>query len=235
MVLLAIVLAILVGGTIFLLRLSYFRVDRVEVQGIETISKDEIVKISDEVSSGNKFLIVPRKQFFAYPKQEVREKILSSYGQAKSVSVEREGLTGILITIQERKPTARYCKEQCVLLDEEGYAYKNAGEGEFNLLPAIYANETAEIKLEVNPLEPQKFKDLLVFASQLSPLDFHLKEIRIEPDGSIRVALYEGDILVSLEESLEDQFVALQTVLKEVKDFVSIDLRYGKKVFYQTE
>jgi cell division septal protein FtsQ len=231
----AIVLGTIIGGVLFLIRLSYFNVDRVEVQGSETISKEEIIEIADEVSSGSKFFIIPRKQFFVYPKQEIREKILATYGQAKRVSIKREGFTGVLIAIQERTPTARYCREDCVLLDEEGYAYKTMSEGEFNLLPVIYAAESAEIKLETSPLDSQKFTDLLLFANKLSQLDFHLNEIRIEPNGSVRVILYEGDILISLDESLEEQFFSLQTVLNEVKDFTSIDLRYGKKVFYQTE
>jgi len=226
MILLFVVFAIIVGGIIFLVRLSYFNVNRVEVQGIETIQKEEVVQIANDVSSGSKFLIVPQKQFFVYPKNKIRESVLSTFGQVKEVSVEREGIRGILITIKERTPTARFCNDECQLLDEAGFAYKKIEDGEFNLLPVIYGTQA---------LETVMFSDLLLFSNRLSDLNLNLKEIKIEPDGSILIVLYEGDVLISLDESLQDQFVAFQTVLKEIKNFRLIDLRYGKKVFYQAE
>jgi len=226
MILFVIVLTIIISGIVFLLRLNYFNVSRVEVQGTKTIQSDEVIEIANNVSSGNKFIILPKKQFFLYPKEEIKKNVLSAFTQAKEVSVKRDGITGILINIKERTPTARFCSEGCQLLDEDGFSYRIIEEGEFNLLPVIYGEET---------LETSKFNDLLLFSKRLSDLSFNLKEIRIEPDGSIIMALYEGNIIISLDESLEEQFVALQTVLQEIKTFSLIDLRYGKKVFYQTE
>jgi len=102
-----------------------------------TISNDTqpLRALVEEQLAGTYFGVTPRNSFFFVPTRAIRAAITGAYPGFQAVSIVHDGFTGLVLSLHERVPVARWCGsspspqavitdgEYCYLFDAGGYIY----------------------------------------------------------------------------------------------------------------
>jgi len=225
----------------FISHIESLTIKEVSVTGGETISHQQIKRLVEEELEGDFFRLVPKAFSWTYPKENIISTI-SALPRIKDITVNREGGQKLIINFSEYQPYALWCdsknQDQCVFLDESGFAFSNA--------PALKGNSLLRYsEADRTPLENEQaffadfIRDTKKFVEQAEKLGFLVKEIRKTEVDEIEYHLSGGSLIkVSLRQSVEETLENLQALLSsnefsELKlgSFHYIDLRYGNRVF----
>lgn len=93
------------AGMLYGLQSEHIRIAHIEVYGTD----EPLVPIAQEALIGSYGWIIPRNSTLFYPEDDIRARILSTYGDIATVSFFRNGLTGLTIRVTNRVPIARWC------------------------------------------------------------------------------------------------------------------------------
>jgi hypothetical protein len=243
----AIVYVILIGiiifGIVSFFRLSYFQISSVSVTGNNKLDGSMIVQEAQADSSGYYYFIIPKKFFLFYPKKEITTHLQEKYKDIDKVSVSTEGLNDAHIVITERVPFAVYCNSQCFFMDRNGYVFSTDDQTNDSNLVTFQdmRPEYASSSIGIFPLKTSVFAGVESFTSELSGLGLHFEKVVIGVNSDVTISNDEGDLYISLNQSLTDQLALLQTALTQsifknadgsIKSFGYIDLRFNNKIFY---
>lgn len=239
------IIALLIWGIAFLLRLDAFSVESVEVEGNEFVNASEIESLVKSELEGSYWLIVPRRNVFFYPEKTIKERIYKEFPRVFAVDAESNS-NAITIEIVERQPFALWCEEEkkCFFIDETGVVFAPAPVFSDNVFFVFRGLLDAEAALGAAYLSSELFREINLFLEWLALLDLYPSYLIAESEDTFTIHTTNGaDILIDREQTFKQTFENLETVLQdqvlleskrvEYANLDYIDLRFGNKVFYK--
>lgn len=263
-ILLTILLVSLTGA------LSYFSsnpklvINKIIVIGNSIVDEKNIETHIYDKLSGKYFYLFARSNFLIYPNHKINNDLRESFPRIDTLSVKREGLNTLRITISERTGSYLYCGEvlpeikdeigeNCYFINNDGYIFDKApyfsGDVYFKYYIKIKDNTSSPLGLQM--LSPEKFHLLARFVDGVAALGFNPSYIVMTPDGMNYLYLkssganHNPKILFKEENDLTTILDNLATAMskKEFKDEINgkydkltyIDLKFKNKVLYKFE
>ncbi len=248
----AILFLFVLGVLVWLSWASFIRITVVAVTGTHiTDPKAVEVHIQKELSQ-NYFYIFSKRNIFLYPKQKIKENILSQFTAVKRVDVRAGSPAGgfhtLAVDIVERTPAALWCGEveastsNCLLLDDTGLAYSVSAEYSGNVYRKYYG-AIATTSLPKQFLGGEQFRSLSALvdalAKETAPLG--VRSVSVDAAGDTHVQFENnfvllfalgsdgGDVLQRFVAALgADPFVG-----SSLSNFEYLDLRFGDKLYYK--
>ncbi len=127
-VVLIVFIFLLLCACVWGLRQNAVRISRVEIFGAD----QSLATTALSEMRGNYFDIVPRDSTFFFPETRIRDNILAEHPDISAVSIFRNGMTGLSISVEYRVPIARWCGStfatsspvgNCYLFDANGFIF----------------------------------------------------------------------------------------------------------------
>ncbi len=236
-----------VVGLIVLFNMSYFRLNRIQIAGVEGAVAEEIGRVGERELAGAYLGIIPKSHPFFYPKGAMAKRILGQFPEFAGVAVSSQGAGALLVSVTERQPVALWCeREECLYLDATGVAFREApGEAE-GLYYTLTSSEEPSPAFPGTPVvEADRLKTLLAFLTELEDLGLFPTTAHLLADTEIEVGLRNGSrLLIQETDGYETALRRLRLLLREPGlvprqgetndlgvDY--IDLRYGNKVYFK--
>ncbi len=98
---------IVVGVALYGLWRPEVRISTVEAAGMR--DEEGVEKIVQEALTGTNHFVIPNDSFFFYPEQQIRMKVMEAYPRIKSLSVVRNGFTGLSLSSVDRETAFIWC------------------------------------------------------------------------------------------------------------------------------
>jgi len=222
-------------------RLPTLTIDRVLVQGGETLPLTQLQIEVETILEGSYWQFIPRRFVWLYPRAEIIAE-LSRVPRVKDVQVARDD-TALLVTLSEHKPVALWCDAvgdttTCVFLNDEGRGFAVAPDlsgGAF----VRYVRTGRSAEVDTTYAEAADFEQLQNFVELLGQFGWVVHTVELDQARDAFVHLIGGgELKITLMQSLEDTLSNLVSVLTADEyedfspvDFAYIDLRFGDKVF----
>lgn len=241
-----------------------WKIERIEISGVQTIDRDAIEKFTREKLKGNYYLAYARENSKIFPKREIEEGLLNVFPRLASAHTERIDPHTIAIKVSERKPYALWCGEgyspemhelnACYFIDNTGFVFDRApifSDGVYLEVYGALEGAGADSMLRAK-VPAMQFALIHALAGAL------VREIG-EP---LRVALNpEGEVVVTMKKSAsypmlagaEIRFKESTTAASLMKNLTAalpvqfpagvtpkkkllyIDMRFGNKIFFGSE
>jgi len=104
-----IIIALIVGALIYGLWRPEVRISAIETQNVA--SEVAVQSVALQAIAGTYFAVLPRDSIFFYPKEKLREAVLSAYPSLSAVSISRESFTSVRIEGNRRVAAFYWCGE----------------------------------------------------------------------------------------------------------------------------
>ena len=113
---------------------SSMSIDKITITGAHIISNKEIESTIYKKISGKYFYLFSRSNNFIYPKKEIYDSLISDYPRIKELSVYKDDMHTLHISIIERDGSYLYCGdtvpdistdigENCYFINNDGYIF----------------------------------------------------------------------------------------------------------------
>lgn len=229
----------------FILRSGAFRIERIEIQGAERITEDEIMTfLRSQVPASSLSRPLTARNILAWPKG-FSEDALRLLPEASAVSVSKD-FTSRVVTAQvtEREREGIWCVEQgeentkCLWFDGGGRAFGRTVGGEGNLIPVVHDRTGRKVGIGSNVLEGEELPNFLSILEVLKRMSLSIREVRIESLelGDVEVATHEGPFFYfSLRFPAWNALAGLEEIKRET-DLTVIeyaDFRIENRVYYK--
>jgi cell division septal protein FtsQ len=244
--------------SIFVLRWSKLFITEINVSGARPEYNIAIQKETQEFLQGSVLYILPRRNIFLLPEQELSQKLKDSNSYIESATLKRKGLNALDVELKERTPTfaIKNSGDNNLFIDNSGVVYSDSEArvstttillqeigGEYGAtttgtLPLDLANQKGKqlpadyFKNLVRAIDLFKAKNFSVYSVTLRPSGD--ADLQITPEGGvIRINLYDNIDKTVATFSAARKIETLRTKLSENRaQLAYIDLRFGNKVFY---
>ncbi|MBI5138785.1 MAG: FtsQ-type POTRA domain-containing protein [Candidatus Vogelbacteria bacterium] len=239
-------------SSIFVLNNKSLNLQTIVITGTVFVSKTEVAKIIDDEMRGFHLGIIPKKSFMFYPKNSIRERILSSFDRVYAATFTEESPSELLVTVHERVPDAVWCEgefnrsteRRCYYVDKIGLLYDVAPSFSGPVYFEYYGYLRESPRLGNNVLDLEQIIKIQEFRRELIKNNIEPISILIKSDKSYELMTGQGwKVFFSSDAPVELMIKHLNLTLlseiltKRVTDKKSkleyIDLRYGEKVFYK--
>ena len=206
----------------FLFFHSFFEIKNIEISGNNKVKTEQISNL------------IEKKNIFLFNKKEARGKILNNFPEIVEVIIKRNLPATIKIEIEERKPVALICQNDCFFIDKKGIIFEKTENNEILKIKNLTLNQ--ELKLGEKALEKEQLDKFLKIESNLKQ-DLGIKTDLIELVSEKRLNVYisEGwQVYFDLQGDIDWQLVELKTILEkeisleEREKLEYIDLRFDK-------
>ncbi len=242
------ILLVLLVGLIFLSRIPSLQISAFDISGTTSLDDAAIRAEASAAASGYYFWVLPKSDIFLYPAAAMPEKLVADFPEISSATVDRKGLSAIEIRVTEKKPSALWCGQSpdapqspCLLLDPNGEAYKPAPV--FSESPYFeYFGALATTSLPSAFLPPARYESLGALAASLSDI-FPSVSAYATPDGDIELRNSSGTVVkIAVQDDYAETAryfraflngAALGSAENDPDKFDSIDMRFGKRVYYR--
>lgn len=199
---------------------SKWRIDRIDISGVNTVSDDAIRAVVFQELAGNYFFVYARENSYLFPKAEIEQTLLETFPRLASVSAKNSSNNTITITVRERKPYALWCglpeqvkmllgindttiAENCWFIDSAGFVFDKAPGFSKGVYTEVYGKL---VEKNINePLRASLPYDRFATADEFTKL---LRKsigepfrIIIKPDSEIEVTIYTSTQYPFLAES----------------------------------
>lgn len=127
---------VFIGLLIFLARLDSLHIKNIQVEGAHTELETQIRSTIDKHLSENFLWVFPRWNRFLFQKSETQAELLSTYPKIQTVRVNYVGLSGLDVSVEERKMFGLWCDGvapvsagsdanvgNCYAIDSTGYIF----------------------------------------------------------------------------------------------------------------
>lgn len=230
-----------VVGIIFLSRYSKILISEIKVEGAVVVSPDDLKKNVEEKISGQYLYVFPRRNALLYPKNLILKSILADFPRVESVKVARSGWQTLIVSIEERKPSALWCAgdrasqpSSCFFFDSTGFIFDHAPDFSGSTYLRYYGGITGTpIGQIFTPKLPfPDIKNILTFLSSQNLPIAHV----VTRDYDYDLETSDGRrILINPEQSVPKTLDNLSVILKQRKNATTswqyIDLRFGNKIY----
>ncbi len=240
---------------IFVINRSALRVEKVNVFGTNIVREDEVLESVNKIISGKYFFLIPKNSVFFYPKEKIKNELLSKFGRIEAVYPAIDNGNTLVISVSERSPKYLWCGKEpstnnhvdgkCYFMDKTGTIFVKSPDFSPNVFFTFYgplASTTDPIGATIFPTE--ELERIISFRDSVSAMGFDSKSFSVLKDGDYELNLVRsGKILFNKKDNftqLVDNILLAITSLplsEEVKSKIDsllyIDVRFGNKVFYK--
>jgi len=233
-------LAFLVGA-VYLLRLPYWQIKKIEVVSPGVLTSQEVRAKIEDFLGGRLLFFLPRSSFFLFKANSLAAVLERDFPQIELLSFQKKFPDSLAAGVKERELFGIFCNEECVYIDKQGFAYDSAPNSSGSLLIKI-KSDVAPAKIGSTVLDAGLMNEFLLISSgvgKASGVKVIAYEFSSKVSSEIKAETSEGfKIIFKRAGNFENSFRALKTVLEqEIKDkrlqLEYIDLRFGNKVFYR--
>jgi cell division septal protein FtsQ len=225
-------------------RISYFKITKIVAAGNTTIDSEKIKGVVLEQLSGNWMWVFPKTNAYMVNANRLETQLRQSLPQLAAVSVTRNGMHELHVSVTEREPEALWCEENggCFFVDVRGEVYAPA--------PAFSAGVYVRFRGGMNAAEPiigsviypNSFAAILSLSSRLKELGATITDVSEATDGEYHLMLAQGGVIrISLQDSIETTYSRIHALLSDqhavpdTKQFFDsieyLDVRFGNKIF----
>ncbi len=247
-------LILVLGGLVALARASFLRITAVAISGTETVATSSVAGVAQEHLAGYYFYFVPKGNIFLYPNEDIKEALLYTYPQIKSVDIHVADFHTVVVSVTERHTTALWCASAptttpagkvltgCYTMDEDGVVYAPAREG---VSAGEYISYSGGLPGRVpwHYLDSDEFSSLSALVGALSQAEAgdRVQQVVVTESGDV-LAYFQNNFLLlfTLTDEGGDVFERLGLALKsdpfkgkKLGDFEYLDLRFGDKLYYK--
>lgn len=253
----------LIVGAWKLARLDSLTIQRIDLRGLESLSKEEVEPKVFSQLEGNVAGFFPRKNTFFISKRKIKNQLEKDFIVLNSVKVIRKGTDELTVIVKEREPALIFCaikgdtKEtsvnECFFADESGFLFKAIPHLNSSPLYTIYFESEDEKTEEVEEesregwlgqtiLNKKETEALTILTEFLDKESIKVTRITLRNNNSVYLETNQGySVIFPLKKDYTDEvarfLAALRSdVFKEkhsLRDVYEFDLRYGRKVFYR--
>lgn len=230
-----------------LVALSYvpqITIREIDVRGLSTIPEEDVRAAIERKLSEKYLFIVPKRNIFIYPKEEIEGALIEAFPKILSASVEFKGFNRISLAVAERSPAALWCGESreqaeaCFFLDKEGYLYTEAPEFSGTVFVRYFGAGAGRVGSQF--MTPQTFRSLSALAAELGKNIGDLESVEVAK-GDAELHFLNGFMLkLALKDKPESVIERLSLALesdalkgKDLSALSYIDLRFGDRVVYR--
>lgn len=119
------------ASSIFILRAPFLQIQTVSVEGSQLAPEDAVVATTLASLSGSYARIIPHSNSFFFPRRSLEQVLEDNFKQIDSFTIKRRGLTGLHVSLVERRPAAIVCsgfrevgeEGECYWSDDKGYVF----------------------------------------------------------------------------------------------------------------
>ncbi|MBY0328882.1 FtsQ-type POTRA domain-containing protein [Patescibacteria group bacterium] len=230
---------------VFLLRLAFWRVDTITIVGNAAVSEESIRQLAMQKLDGTYIHLYPKSNILLYPKKNIEQNILNQFSRISEVSIKTKSLHEIEVEVIEQKPIALWCaniNSECYFLNADGYVFDVAPLFTDNVF-IVYTGNIIEKPIGNYFAPADEFNRIHSLVTQISELNLAVDSVDALPDNDYALMLSTGEtIFVTTRQKSDVTFSNLESVLSDPKlalrkndglSVLSIDLRFGNKVFYK--
>jgi hypothetical protein len=260
LILFSIFFVVLVVGFVYASRHPKFQITQITVSGNQVTETEEIVSHTEKFLSGNYVYVIPRRNTFLYPKDDILFGLQQSFPRLRDITIERVHLNTLAITATEVRGDALWCGMDIQSLQMDAPCYFTDAHGVI-VAPAPYYSGNVYLRFFGGPLldadtdplgrsfiSEKKFQKLLVFKTEIEKLGFEVKAVRLGPMNEYSFILHVGQGREAAMRFLaEDDYVKivsnlsaamsrpeLSASLRDNKSNLEyFDLRFTNKVYYR--
>ena len=228
-------------------------IQHIIVSGNSVVPSDGVISIAQNVLNGNDAWIFSRANFLWYPKSEIANTLKYTYSWIDTVSVERKNLTTIEIKIKERAPVAVWCgvggtrAVPCQLMDAQGSVFALAPDFAGPAYLRLYGPLTAASWRGAQFFSDSGRAHIFALTKNLTEiglrpvavevtLDSAQEEYAVVLQSGTRITVQVADsvaAIISNLQSLLAQKMFVKSAVGGFADLISVDLRFGSKIFYK--
>lgn len=253
---------IVILSFIILIKIPFFQIKNIEVNGVSTIDKENIKKEIQEKISGNYLYLIPKSNFLFYPKNQIEDAILANFKKIKDLNIDIHNFSNLILGINERTPEVIVCdgfKESeddntCYFSDINGYVFERMTDAtststiHTTTYFKYYINSTTNpVSIGNTFIDTARFSDFQKFNTEIKNSDIVATGILINEDGNYElyiknidesIAVVYFDQRETLEKTLSNLLIFWKNAnnkkigLDHMPNFDYIDLRFGNNVFY---
>ena len=256
---LAVVFVALAIGAVLATRIPRIQIRTVAVQGNKVIDTADIQTVVNADLVGHYGYIVPRSNFFLYPKAKMLADLAVAFPRLRNISIYRSSLNALLVTVTEERGTALWCGTQidpidlqapCYFADQDGTIIDTAPLYSGNVYPRFFGGT---VPAGASPLghtfiDPASYRKLLDFDAAVSGLGFSLQAIRLGPgdEDAFVIDLGGGNTALIRFKASDDYAVLLANLkaalgkselsgqlARDKANLTYFDLRFTNKVYYK--
>ena len=190
---------------VFLVNLSFFQISKISFTGIESLDPKELQGSVETALSGSSLSIFSKKSTFFVSKFAVEEVLLKNFKKIETLQVSRDGFTGLMIDVVERKPVVLVCSgfhevnteevdESCYFTDEKGYVFAPAPEFSAGVYMRYYLSALdGEDLVGKDFIELEKFQSLQNFVGSLSTRGIAVRGLLLADGGMYELYIKNTD------------------------------------------
>lgn len=229
-----------VAGFFFLFFSPFFKIDTINVEGLNNISAERFNEIINDYKQERVALIFSRQHMFFFSEKKLREKIGESY-LLDTIDVTRTWPRTIIITVTEKDARIVWLTQNnCYNLDDQGFAIALCDAESVDLIRIKDAkNEAVTIGQQVTSPEMVLY---LFGAQERLKLELHptLFIVNFESVDGIKVETGEGFAIymnktLPADEQIDRLYILIGSdeVKSKLETIRYFDLRFGEKLYYQ--
>lgn len=237
------------GGVLsWVAHMGQVRIASIGVTGNDIVESEIIRSTAQAALAGNYAFIFPKDNTFLYPKDDILAALLASFPRIKNIKIDRDGLTKLSISVDERDPAAMWCgpsedsvlaglQAECYFLDDASFVYAQAptfsNTSYLAVYGDLYASSTKEIIGE-HYAPDEEFDSLIELRDVLARQNIKIIAYQKLENKDYRARLQEGGtILISLLQNPKDTAIAITSAL-ETKKGTAENIDYMDARFLET-
>jgi hypothetical protein len=242
------ILAIII--IVLALRISFFQIQNIEIQGIETLTNEEIIPTVNELLVGNYLHIIPVTNILFYPKSQIQSMLLEKFKKISKLKIHLINWNTLKLEIVERKPKIIVCDGfddtvNCFLADETAYVFDVATDSTY--FKYYVTNNATSTAIGNQFLTQVRFDELQKLVHDISMAGINVKGLLVGDEGSYELYIENKDTSTavvyfddrnSFDKTASNLIVFWQNSLSKkiglqsVPNFDYINLRFGNNIYY---
>jgi hypothetical protein len=240
-------LAIVLVGSVFIIRLPSWQVKDVEVAGAQVADPGDVKEFIQNELKGNKLFFLPRTSIVLVPERSLEKKLKEQFPRFQTVSVSRKSFSALTVTVSEYQGIYLWCVDDntCYFMDEKGIAFAPAPYFSGSAYPKIFVGEAHEVpfqalsaaQLEMTQLLLTRLPAISIIPTEFHYLSDHKLEVHFNHDGHQAMLIF--DPTTDTLQALQALFTGLRTnpLATKFRDsgevLEYIDLRFSNRVVYK--
>lgn len=235
-----VILALFFAAITYGLRRGAVRISEINIQGEESVNKDNIALTVRQGLAGSYLYAIPKNSIFFYPKKKIENTLVSRFKRLGKAEISVNNFNSINVRLEEHVPRYVWCDglspetAPCYFMDGNGFVFDKAPVFSGNVYIRFYGTLLGPNQAEGlvdrtgNPvlgdeasvigkkfLAQDAFKELDTFINAISDKVFLLSQLIKNEDQDYELYLKDGGkIIFSLKDGAEKSFSNLFSALE---------------------
>ncbi len=244
--------ACLVSLVIVALRAETFRVSDVTIDGLSHLSAEDVDRYVREGMQGTTFGFLHKDSTFMLDAESMAAGLREAFPRIEDVSVVRNGLRGMSVTVREREPKALWCGDvvppqfehasssdvgRCYFMDRTAFIYAERVDG-FEDLDRYYGSLERSNPIGQHYFTEEEFSKLCTMREKLKEHDLEVASLLLvdERDMELYLVRHAARVIVPRSLSAEtvvDRLVAALTseAFDASRPLEYVDMRFETRVY----